>query len=139
MVVRGRTRNAIGPQGRVGSTPTISAMKAFRSLNGTFFILLPPAVALLTVAQEEGCSRLTPVHHIRCQRKAVFDVLPADGIHQFLLCIQNDLFDPFCRRSPFVAFEIDRIDRNSRPCNPAVPGDLPQMSIPLTQSHFVRN
>ena len=25
MVVRGRTRNAIGPQGRVGSTPTISA------------------------------------------------------------------------------------------------------------------
>ena len=27
MVVRGRTRNAIGPQGRVGSTPTISALK----------------------------------------------------------------------------------------------------------------
>ena len=25
VVVRGRTRNAIGPQGRVGSTPTISA------------------------------------------------------------------------------------------------------------------
>ena len=25
MVVRGRTRNEIGPQGRVGSTPTISA------------------------------------------------------------------------------------------------------------------
>ena len=28
MVVRGRTRNAIGPQGRVGSTPTISARKS---------------------------------------------------------------------------------------------------------------
>ena len=27
MVVRGRTRNAIGPQGRVGSTPTISARR----------------------------------------------------------------------------------------------------------------
>ena len=27
MVVRGRTRNAIGPQGRVGSTPTISVRK----------------------------------------------------------------------------------------------------------------
>lgn len=27
VVVRGRTRNAIGPQGRVGSTPTISALK----------------------------------------------------------------------------------------------------------------
>lgn len=26
MVVRGRTRNAIGPQGRVGSTPTISVI-----------------------------------------------------------------------------------------------------------------
>ena len=30
MVVRGRTRNAIGPQGRVGSTPTISAYKGSR-------------------------------------------------------------------------------------------------------------
>lgn len=34
MVVRGRTRNAIGPQGRVGSTPTISAIE-----NSVFFLV----------------------------------------------------------------------------------------------------
>ena len=33
VVVRGRTRNAIGPQGRVGSTPTISA---FKKLSGSY-------------------------------------------------------------------------------------------------------
>lgn len=36
MVVRGRTRNAIGPQGRVGSTPTISAKKAPDLSSGAF-------------------------------------------------------------------------------------------------------
>lgn len=40
VVVRGRTRNAIGPQGRVGSTPTISAQRRTQTFLSTcvFFV-----------------------------------------------------------------------------------------------------
>ena len=53
MVVRGRTRNAIGPQGRVGSTPTISARIFCPQGNvplGAFFTMRPARAAVLARA-----------------------------------------------------------------------------------------
>ena len=38
MVVRGRTRNAIGPRGRVGSTPTISGEWRYDESCTAFFV-----------------------------------------------------------------------------------------------------
>ena len=52
VVVRGRTRNAIGPQGRVGSTPTISVKKAEHTVDTVFsaFFLFISIEHLYTVS-----------------------------------------------------------------------------------------
>ena len=72
VVVRGRTRNAIGPQGRVGSTPTISARIFCPQGNvplGAFFTMRPARDCPACTSGHPTLHCLSPIQHPGTENK----------------------------------------------------------------------